>query len=157
MAAGALIGIGPEGLCVANSAPVDVLVDVLGTFVEGGAPLRLLHPARLLDMRSGAGGWTGRVGPEQSIDVLAGVPAGAVVVGTLTATGVTGAGFVSLSPEPQDIPSTSNLNVVSSDVANLTLVGTGADARFHVAVGGRRGQVLLFDAVGWFEFAPAVG
>ncbi len=151
VAAGALIGAGPDGLCVSNSAPVEVLVDVLATFGEGGAPLRLLEPVRLLDMRTGVGGWRGRIAPEQVIDVVGGVPAHAVVLGTLTATEITGGGFVSLSPDEQQVPTTSNLNVVASDVANLTLVGTGSDGRFRAAAGGQRGQVLLFDALGWFD------
>ena len=58
VANGAVIRTGAGGLCVWNSAPVDVIVDLLGVFEGGGALLRMFEPCRLLDLRNGIGDGT---------------------------------------------------------------------------------------------------
>ncbi|MBI4934579.1 MAG: hypothetical protein HY828_11915 [Actinobacteria bacterium] len=65
---------------------VDIVVDITGTFSNDPAGLRFspVTGTRLLDTRSGEGGWYGRQAPGQSINIV-GAPGGvAAVSGTLT-------------------------------------------------------------------------
>jgi len=154
VANGAVIRTGAGGLCVWNSAPVDVIVDLLGVFEDGGALLRMVEPCRLLDLRDGVGGWHGRIVGGQSIDVATGVGPGDVLIGTVTATQVIGSGFVSLTPDG-GVPLTSNLNASgAADVANFTAVAVGADGRIRVSVGGTVTTDVLLDIVGTFARQP---
>jgi len=151
VANGAVLRTGPGGLCVWNSTAVNVIVDLVGVFEDGGALLRMFEPYRLLDLRDGTGGWHGRIAGGQTIDLTPGVDRGDVLIGTLTATQIAGSGYLSLSPD-DGVPLTSNLNTSTGagDVANLTAVAVGADARIRVSAGGTIAEDVVLDIVGSF-------
>lgn len=46
-------------VCLFSNVDADVVVDVAGFYDAGGASLSLVEPARVLDTRSGEGGWLG--------------------------------------------------------------------------------------------------
>ena len=130
---------------------MNVIVDLVGVFEDGGALLRMFEPYRLLDLRDGTGGWHGRIAGGQTIDLTPGVDRGDVLIGTLTATQIAGSGYLSLSPD-DGVPLTSNLNTSTGagDVANLTAVAVGADARIRVSAGGTIAEDVVLDIVGSF-------
>lgn len=105
----------------------------------GGGPdpdaalsLEPLQPVRLLDTRSGLGGWRDRLGgssvlPLQVAGVL-GVPADAeAVVANITVTASTGPGYVTAWPCGTSRPTASTLNYATGEtVANLGNLALGA-------------------------------
>jgi autotransporter family porin len=110
-------------LCVRPSAAVDVIVDVVGSFV--GATH---HDVRLVDTR--------RSGPTRSTGDRVELPAldGQVAFVNVTATGSTSDGYATVHP-CDEAPRTSNVNVrVGADVANLALVDP--TRRSCVTIGG---------------------
>jgi hypothetical protein len=109
-----------------------MIFDVTGYFVPGasGATYLALTPARILDTRNG----TGLVGPSGShvarsfqVTGNGNVPANATAVtGNLTVTGQTSLGYLFLSPNPTDNPTSSTLNFpVGDDRANGVTVALG--------------------------------
>ena len=116
-----------------------------------------LAPARLLDTRSG----TGLSGPFKSgtartfqVTGRGGVPAGAVAVtGNLTVTGQTSGGYVALTPDPTNSPTTSTLNVPKGDTrANGVTVRLSAKGTLSAVFKGTAGATtaLVFDVTGYF-------
>jgi subtilisin family serine protease len=117
----------------------DVIVDVLGWFVEGPA-LTSLSPARLMDTRSGPGIATvdgqalaaGPLAPGETrwlrVTGRGGVPAtgaGAVVL-NVTATVPSIAGFLTIHPAGTSAPTASNLNFVGGQtVPNMVIARVG--------------------------------
>ncbi len=65
----ALAAVSSGNVCLFSSVPVDVVIDVAGYYGAGGASLTLISPARVLDTRSGEGGWLGRPTPGQVLRV----------------------------------------------------------------------------------------
>ncbi len=71
-------------ICVYSSSPVDVIVDQTGAFSEGdGLRFVAVPPTRVLDTRTGAGGWVPFVSDHRPIDVLAVPPGAAAVTGSI--------------------------------------------------------------------------
>jgi hypothetical protein len=102
--------------------------DVTGYFVLGtsGAKYVALTPNRIVDTRYANGITTGKItaGTHAKFqvtgrvptDVTKNVPAGAVAItGTLTVTGQTAAGYLSLGPDPIDAPTTTTLAFIKGD------------------------------------------
>jgi hypothetical protein len=134
--------IGAGGLvCLFNSAPTHLIVDVAGYFpgVDGFTPLAA--PARLLDTRPGAttidGAFAGEglrpTGGNQVLKVTgrAGVPAGvSTVVLNVTVDQPQIAGFITVYPCGSAIPTASNLNytagqtVPNAVISKLAVDGT---------------------------------
>ena len=143
------------------TATTQLLFDVTGYFVPGtsGASYVSLTPARLLDTRDG----TGLSGPFSSgvartfaVTGHAGVPLNAVAVtGNLTVTGQTSPGFVALTPDPINNPTTSTLNFPLADNrANGVTVDLSATGTLSATYLGEAGPTattqLLFDVTGYF-------
>lgn len=155
-----LVPIGADGnLCIYNQAPTAIIVDLLGVFAAGH-PLRFQSaiPIRMLDTRPGIGGWSGRLAPGQTIDVaLGGVPAGAIAVGTVTVTGVAGAGYLTAWDGATGLPATSNLNYGEADVRpNLFAAATAATPNgtaIALTAGAAGRPHVIIDLTGWFVLA----
>jgi len=149
----ATIGTAQDGsLSIYNSAPVAIIVDLVGVFSDNpaGARYQAVDPQRLLDTRSGAGGWLGPLGAGQAITVPLGVPAGATAIGTLTAHAATAPGYITMWAGDGPAPPTSNLNTAPGDtIANLTATRTAADGT--VAIYSQPGHHhLIYDLTGWY-------
>lgn len=65
----ALAAVSGGNVCLFSNVPVDVVIDVAGYYGAGGASLTLVSPARVLDTRTGEGGWLGRPTPGQVMRV----------------------------------------------------------------------------------------
>ncbi len=143
-----------------NAGSTDVILDVAGwvsTNPESGSAGRLqpLAPARLLDTRSGTGGFR-TLGWNQAIDLpvvnSGGVPPSGVsaVVLNLTVTNPSTAGYISAYPTGGTRPNTSNVNFVRGQtVANRAVVQVGAGGK--VSLYNCCGPTdLVVDVTGWF-------
>jgi hypothetical protein len=153
-AGSAYVGLGAAGtLCVHASQPVDVIVDLQGTFVlSGGLRFQAANPQRMLDTRVGTGGWFGQVGMAQTIDVSV-APAGVqAVTGNLTMVQPGVDGYAAAFGCSFPLPSTSSVNAGIADVAanSVTLAvsagGPASDLCIHSSVGSH----MIFDTTGWW-------
>ena len=140
-----------------NAGSVDLIVDVQGWFGPGAATEYVSNPpVRGLDTRSGVGGTSGRVGPDQTIELLVagvnGVPSAiSAIVLNLTVTDHSGLeSYLTAYPAGGGRPLASNLNVVAGQTrANLVTVQVGSDGK--VALYNHVGQAhLLADVQGWY-------
>jgi hypothetical protein len=151
-AAGAVVPVGDDSICVLASAPVGIVVDLLGTFSSGAAGLRYQSASalRLLDTRDGTGGWLGPDDAEQVLTVPTGLPATAVAIGTLTAVDAQTDGYVTLWSGTGPSPLASVLNYTAGAiVANLTAVDVASGGAV-AAVTDAGTANLVFDLDGWF-------
>jgi hypothetical protein len=159
------IGAGGKVTLYNAHGSVDVVVDVNGYFTDAtavGGFFLPLTPARILDTRTGNGGFSVKVGPGQTIAVtIAGrggvplmtsptPPADAVI--NVTATGSTTGGILTIYPSGTARPLASDLNFVRGQtVPNLVFVKVGADGK--VDVYNPKGSTdVIFDVAGWFDF-----
>jgi len=142
-----------------NSGSTDVLADVVGWYVPAGTTgvFTATSPTRIVDTRVGIGGATVAYGPGEVRSYVgvgqAGVPpegASAVVL-NVTVDQPSGATHLTVFPSGADPPNTSNLNVQAGrSVANLTVVGLGADHRFSVRNNSGQAHVIV-DVVGYYS------
>jgi len=154
-----------------SAGPVDVTVTTAATSATSAADLFTyisvfpgqytpLPPFRILDTRSGVGGF-GTVGAGQSIDVqvagvaLSGVPAmtsatpPAAVILNVTVTNPTASGYLTLYPTGVARPLASNLNFVAGQtVPNLVEVALGSGGKV-TAFNSAGSTDVIFDVAGW--------
>jgi hypothetical protein len=132
--------IGPDGHVnidgVGNGA--HVLGDVFGYFGGSGSLMRTVAPKRMLDTRLGLGAAKEQVHGEPvrlSIGGLSIFPRNArAVILNVTATNVTGPTFVTVWPDGEDMPGTSNLNAFTDQTtANLVICRLGSTGSLRFA------------------------
>ncbi len=143
----------------------DVIFDVAGYYTDGSSIVDSgsytpLNPARILDTRSGNGGFSAAVGPGQTIDVQItgrgliptnGVSAAAINVTAVDAGGV---GHLTVWPAGAVRPETSNLNfdATNSTVPNMAILKPGVGGKVSVRNGGSTGTIhVIFDVAGWYN------
>ena len=151
----------------ASTGTTHLLLDVTGYFLadDSGATFTPLDPARVLDTRTGVGGFATpfRSGNPRSIQLAgaAGIPGDALAVtGNLTVTGQTAGGYVSMTTLPTATPAVSTVNMPVGDTrANgLTIRLSGPGAASLVFVGGTAGVStadLIFDVTGYYRAGTA--
>lgn len=159
-AAQSVVLLGPSGTVnVYVSAQADLIVDVVG-WVDATAPSTVLTPARLVDSRRGAetadgqfnGFGTLGAGRTLPIDVLGrgGVPSsgvGAVIV-SIAAVSPTDAGFITVHPDGESRPNSSNLNFGRGETrANEVVAKLGANGR--VALYTDATTDVIVDVLAW--------
>lgn len=121
-----------------------------------GGTFNALAPSRILDTRTGNGGFpirrvTANTGINLTVLGAGGVPATGVsaVVLNVTVTRPTGAGFVTAFPAGSLRPKTSNLNfALSQTVPNLVEVAVGVHGQVTLYVSGASAD-LVADVGGW--------
>jgi parallel beta-helix repeat protein len=135
-----------------SNGPVQVIADALGSFGGSAWPFVPASPVRLLDTRTGS--HPVPVAPYSTISLrlppgINGIPArGAyAAVLTVTVTGGTAPGYLTVYPSSAPIPTASNLNwTKGATVANLVVVRTGDSVSFY---NGSSGTVhVIVDLVG---------
>ena len=131
-----------------------VLGDVFGYFGPSGQQVRALPPRRLLDTREGVGAPKAQVGGSAIRLPVAGrgqVPANATaVILNVTATNVAGPSFVTVWPDGESQPGTSNLNVSWGEtVANLVICRLGYGGALRLASPAATCD-LIADVLGYF-------
>jgi hypothetical protein len=142
----------------------DVILDVTGYFTNDSTKLTFhpLNPGRILDTRFGAvlSGLTGKL-LANSAETLAvdghwGVPAGAsAITGNVTVTGQTHAGYVSVTRDPTDTPTTSTVNFPLADnrangVTAALSAGGDVSMTYASPISGT-GTDLILDLSGYFR------
>jgi hypothetical protein len=140
-------------VCLYASAPTHLVVDLLGRYGTGGASFRAVAPTRLTDTRSdgapvAAGGrLTVPVAGRAGVPASPGAARAALVV--VTATGATGAGYLSAFACDAGAPTASNVNYdAGSDAGNLAVVPLAADGT--LCVHSLRQAHVVVDLVGWY-------
>jgi len=151
----AVVPIGPDGtLCIFNNTPASIIVDLLAVFAPG-LPNRFhpVEPTRVLDTRTGLGGWVGRTAADQDLTVGPfGQQPGAIAVGSVTATNALGAGYVTAWSGAGAMPSTSEVNFVNGATRpNMLVVETTTDGTFCLTQGPAGRTDVIADITGWFS------
>jgi hypothetical protein len=149
----------------AAGAKTDVIFDVTGYFVPGGAGATYVPvvPNRLVNSGSGVGlssklaayvAKTFQVTGRVPSDPTKNVPTGSVAItGTLTVIGQTAAGWLALTPTPNNHPSTPYLNFPMGDTRSTGVtVPLGTDGKLSVTYGAASGKTtqVMFDVSGYF-------
>jgi murein DD-endopeptidase MepM/ murein hydrolase activator NlpD len=159
------VGYGGEVTAVTGNGSVDVIYDVVGYYTgdtsSGAGEFRALTPSRILDTRTGTGGFSAPVGAGQSIDLQVtgqgGVPATSVsgVVLNVAVTNPSIGGYLTVYPTGSARPLTSNLNFSAGQtLANRAIMGLGTGGKVTIFNGYGRSDVIV-DVTGWFTDASA--
>jgi hypothetical protein len=147
-------------VCLYSMSTIDLVVDISG-YHGPGATLRSLAPARIVDTRSGPGlstvdGLQYGIGRRAADSVLvvdvvdrAGVPATArSVLVSVTVTGASASGFVTVFPCGSSRPNASTLNVrPSATVSSFAVAQLGATGTFCVYT--MTGADVIVDVLGY--------
>lgn len=138
-----------DEICVQASAPVDVVVDLTGTFAPGeGLSFLPVPPTRTIDTRDGTGGWGPVHGAGQTIDVRVAPPNAEAVSGTLTMVRPTLPGYLTAHGCGAQ-PPTSSVNATPGVVlANALTIGVSDTGR--LCVFSSRLAQTVFDTTGWW-------
>lgn len=133
-------------VCIYSLAPVDLVVDVAGTFPAGDVVVPAPRPLRLADTRDGTGVRAGPVWAGTMLEVpVPSVDDGGAVALNVAAVDPWGPGFLTVFPCDRARPGTSNLNVGSEPaVSNLVVVEPSADDRVCVYSHGAADVVVDF-------------
>ena len=131
-----------------------LLADVVGYFSKaGGSSLVPMTPIRLRDTRTNEG----KVGPGKSINVqmtgVAGLPASGVsaVVLNVTVNEPTEAGFITVWPAGETLPTASSLNFTAGlTVPNLVVAKLGADGAVSFFNSNGSSHIIV-DLLGWYD------
>ncbi len=136
-----------------------MIFDVTGYYLQDltGAKFVPLAPARLLDSRFGtglSGAFTSNTGRTVDVEGNVGVPTAAIAVtGNLTVVGQTAAGYVAMTQDTTNTPTTSTLNFPLGDVRANGVTGptsgSGNVGLVYVAPGGKSTHLIL-DITGYF-------
>jgi hypothetical protein len=120
-------------VCVFTSSPMNVVVDLVGTYGPTGLRYQPVVPTRLLDTRVGLGGWLGAPASGQTLALVTVSPTAAGVVLAVTSTDGPDAGYVAVHPCASGVPGASTLNHVANEtVANTaSLVGAACVTAQH--------------------------
>ena len=140
---------GDDTICVFASTSVDVIVDITGSFTAGeGLEFLPAEPSRMIDTRSGVGGWAPIHGRDQTIDSRVAPPGARAVTGTLTIVSpVTGAFLTAYGCGAR--PETSSVNADARLVlANALTVAVSAEGRLCLTASAVTHS--LFDTTGWW-------
>jgi len=136
---------------------VHLLADIVGYFRDGTTVgLEPLVPDRLLDTRNGTGGFTGKVGPGESIDLQVAGRSGVVAEPTavalnVTATGPTDTSFLTVWPTGETRPNASSVNMVAGQtVPNMVLARVGSNGKVSIYNGVGATDVIV-DILGCFS------
>jgi hypothetical protein len=143
------VAVGAEAaICVSAPVPVDVVVDLTATFASDATlGFQPVAAARLLDTRTGLGGWVGRPAGGQTLDATVAPAGAAAVTGTLTAVAPNAGTYLTLGPAGSAYP-TSNVNAAAGEVVANAVSVAAPDGR--VAVFARAAGHVVFDVSGWW-------
>lgn len=140
-------------MCFSATQPVHVVIDVTGYLVpEGELSYQALTPVRLLDTRSDAARYVGRLGAGQTIELpiqaLPGMPADvSMVTANITTISPGERGFITAFPCGIAPPATSSLNFDSDDPSGAVTVARVGD----------RGALCLYSNARAFVIVDLLG
>jgi peptidoglycan-N-acetylglucosamine deacetylase len=147
----ATVRVDSSGLCISASVNTHLIVDLLGWYsATGGDSYQPVVPIRLLDTRSGVGGWNGRSSADQTIELAVGASAsGHAVMTTLTAVDERGAGFVVAWPCDSLRPNASVLNFRTDKATPNAMIGSVGASGSECMMASERTH-LIVDLLGMF-------
>ena len=150
----AFVPVSDDGtICVRSKSPVDVTIDLTGTFsADGDLAFVPVPPTRMLDTRDGTGGWNPIHGPFQTIDVRVAPASAEAVSGTTTMVAPMRSGFLT-AWQCGDQPSTANVTSLAGGVL-ANAVTTGVSDSGRLCIFARTATGTLFDTTGWWVPSP---
>ena len=155
----AIVRLGPTGdVQFFNSrGNIHLLADVVGYFREGtDVGLEPLVPDRLLDTRNGIGGFSGQIGPQQTIDLQVAGMSGVsddpeAVALNVTVDRPTATSYLTLWPSGDARPNASSLNMVAGQTApNMVLARVGGNGKVSIYNNAGSTHVIV-DVLGCFS------
>ena len=142
---------GTDEICVAASSPVDVVVDLTGTFVDAasdGLAFVSAPSTRTVDTRDSTFGWAPVHGATQTIDARVAPSNVAAVSGTLTMVRPSARGFTTVF-DCGNRPNTSSINAPAGvAMANSLTTAVSNDGRLCFFT--NRLTQTVFDTTGWW-------
>lgn len=142
---------GNGDVCLYASTTVHVIVDLVGRFAPGGGQaFQPARPTRVLDTRSGVGGWRNRVAGSQTVTAPTAGLSGKTVVGTLVAVDAPGSGWATAWNGQPPQPVVANMNYAAGDVLASSIASAADNAEITINVGPGSPGHLVFDVTGWF-------
>ncbi len=150
VAVAAFVPVSADGtFCVQTLVPVDIVIDITGVFTADGA-LQFVpaEPTRMLDTRSGLGGWSPIHGGKQTLDARVVPPEAQAVTATITIVGPLRDGWLAAAACGQTTP-TSSVNAVA-DAVFANSVTVGVDDAGKVCITALSATQTLFDVTGWW-------
>jgi hypothetical protein len=146
----AFVKVGSGGtVCVYVLNPTDVTIDLTGTFAaDGELVFQPATPTRMLDTRTGIGGWSPTHGQFQTIDARVAPPNAKAVSGTLTMVTPMRTGFTRAWGCGTEPPTASITAVQGAILANSLTTGISDTGRLCVMA--RVASSTLFDVSGWW-------
>lgn len=148
VAGSAFVATSPSNtICVDVSTSADVIVDLTGTFGDGGLSFVPVPPTRMLDTRNAIGGWAPIHGAEQTLDIAVAPAAAEAVTGTITIVDPVTWGFL-IGHRCGQRPPTSSVNADADKIlANSMTTGiTGG----RLCIYSYPLTHTLFDVTGWW-------
>jgi hypothetical protein len=160
------LGAGGQVAFFSSGGSVQIIADVSGWFTDAsvatGSVFTGVTPVRILDTRSGIGGYSTPVGPAGTIVLTAAgwggvplmtstspVPPTAVVLNVTVTNSSTG-GYLTLFPDGAGQPATSDLNFLAGQtIPNLVVVRVGANGKLDIFNAAGTTDVIA-DVVGWY-------
>ena len=151
------VGTGGQVSVFNGLGSADLVVDVNGYFTDGtgsGALFTALNPTRIVDTRSGTGGFTSQLGQVPMMVPVAGgsgVPSNATAaVLNVTVANPTAASDLVVWPAGAAMPTASDLNFVAGQIVpNLVVVKLSAAGKIDIFNPFGTTNVIV-DVVGWF-------
>lgn len=137
---------------LAITARAAIIVDLLAVYDDGedALPYQAAVPTRVLDTRSGIGGWMGAPVADQTIDVRLDAPGTVIVAGVIALPAVRPGHLVAWSGEGIAPPS-SLLNVSTREVRSVcSPITPSASGVVAIDTVGGGGADLVVDVSGWF-------
>lgn len=147
----ALAAVRGGNICLFSNVATDLVVDVAGFYDAGGSSLSLVEPARVLDTRSGGGGWLGMPTAGQvlrlELSSMPGWRGSSAVAFNLTVVGASAGNFARVWDCAGD-PVHSNVNgATDSAVATFGIVRSSGS----LCVMSTAPQHLIIDLVGVYR------
>ena len=151
VAGAAFIPVAADGtFCVFTNSPTDVIVDITGVF-SATSTLKFtpVTPTRMLDTRIGTGGWRGRQGVGQTIEIGAAPDTAQAVTGTITMVDPGLASYLTGTICGEPAGATSSVNgAQGSVIANSLTVGLSPGG--NLCITSLVSSHTLFDTTGWW-------
>lgn len=160
--AAAFVEVGDDStICITASSPVDLIVDLTATFrtapddgsADGGLAFVAITPLRLLDTRTGTGGWAPLHGANQNLPITAAPPWAAAVTGTLTMIRPRATAFLSATNCAGD-EATASANAAPGTIVSNALT-TGLAEAGVLCIESSEISNTVFDATGWWADVAA--
>lgn len=147
---GAFVPVGSDGtVCVWSVIPIDVTVDLVGTFVRtGGLSYVPAVRTRMIDTRDGTGGWWRVHGAGQTIDARVAPPGAGAVSGSLTIASPVNNGYLrawACAAANQ----TASVNAVPRAVLTNSLISR-IDSNGRMCLFSSAVSSSIFDVSGWW-------